>query len=105
MGDFAINAAGSSLSEEALKRHQELLQELNTRRLQEKLLKSIMGADALEDTGGMGFFIDQLALSEVSQLEKRWLSSLERETGVNLQGSEVFQSLTSVLAQFNKPSA
>ncbi len=105
MGDFAINAAASSLSEEAIKRHQELLRELNTRRLQEKLIKSIMGSDALEDTGGMGFFIDQLALSDVSQLEKRWLDTLERETGVPLSGSEVFQSLTSVLAQFNKPSA
>jgi hypothetical protein len=83
----ALGMAGSSLSEEALKRHQQLLQELHTRRLQEKLLKSIMGAEALEDPAGLGFFIDQLALNDVSALEKRWLSTLEREAGIPLQGS------------------
>ena len=97
----AIGASASSLNEEAIRRHQKLLTELNIRRLQEQLLKSIVGSDSLEDSSSMSYFMDQLALNDVSQLEKRWLSSLERETGMTFQNSEVYQSLTSLLTQFN----
>ncbi|MNX16978.1 hypothetical protein D3C86_468540 [compost metagenome] len=97
----AIGGSGSSLNEEAIRRHQKLLSELNIRRLQEQLLKSIVGSDSLEDSSSFSYFMDQLALNDVSQLEKQWLSSLERETGMTFQKSEVYQSLTSLLTQFN----
>ena len=98
----AIGAGVSASNEEAIKRHQQLLAELTTRRLQTQLLQSMMGSDATEDSSSLSYFMDQLALNDVSQLEKRWLSSLERETGMTLQNSEVYQSLTSLLTDFNK---
>ena len=97
----AIGGSGSSVNEEAIQRHQQLLRELNIRRLQEQLLKSIVGSDSLDDSSSFSYFMDQLALNDVSQLEKRWLSTLERETGMTFEKSEVYQSLTSLLTQFN----
>jgi len=105
MSDFAINASTTSYNEEAIRRQQEMLRELNVRRLQEKLLKSIAGDESLEDTGSLSYFMDQLSLQQVSQAEKAWIAQLERDSGVKIQQSDVYNSLTSLLTQFNSPSA
>ena len=96
-------SAASLQTEEAIRRRQQLLQELHVKRLQEKLLQSIMGAEAMEEAG-LGFYIDQLSLNNVSLAEKAWLKALEGESGIPLQENGVYDSLTSVLAAFNRSS-
>ncbi len=105
MSDFAINASTTSFNEEAIRRQQEMLRELNIRRLQEQLMKAIAGGDSLEDSSSLSYFMDQLSLQQISQTEKAWIAQLERDTGVNFQQSDVYNSLTSLLTQFNTPSA
>lgn len=86
--------------EDALRRHQELLQELQVKRLQEKLLQVLMGSEARDETG-MGFYIDQLALQDVSQAEKSWLKAVQTDTGAAMPSGGVYDSLNSVIAAFN----
>lgn len=99
MSDRAINT--SALNEEALRRQQEKLRELNILRLQEKLLKSIVGDDSLEDSTSHSYFMDQLSLYQVSEAEKAWLKQLERDSGVKMERSDVYNHLSSLLTQFN----
>ena len=105
MSDFAISASTTAMSEEAIRRQQELLRDLNVRRLQEKLLKSIVGEESVDDSGSFSYFMDQLSLQEVSKAEKAWLAQLQNDTGVEFQKSDVYSSLTSMLTQFNGGSS
>lgn len=101
-GISAIGMAGASLSEAAVRRHQERLRDLNIRQLQERLLRAIMGEEAAGDSSSLAYFVDQLALHDVSAAQKAMRQDLEREAGLSLQGTEVFGALGAALIQFNR---